>query len=49
MHLIPNYNNELLSKIKVSVMLDVLNLGWAALMMIFSFSLALVVWGRNGF
>ncbi len=30
-------------------MLDVLNLGWAALMMVFSFSLALVVWGRNGF
>ena len=30
-------------------MLDVLNLGWASLMMVFSFSLALVVWGRNGF
>ncbi len=30
-------------------MLNVLNLGWASLMMVFSFSLALVVWGRNGF
>lgn len=30
-------------------MIDVLNLGWATLMLTFSFSLALVVWGRNGF
>jgi len=30
-------------------MIDVLSLGWAALMLVFSFSLALVVWGRNGF
>jgi len=30
-------------------MIDVLSLGWASLMLVFSFSLALVVWGRNGF
>jgi hypothetical protein len=30
-------------------MIDVLNLGWASLMAVFSLSLALVVWGRNGF
>ncbi len=30
-------------------MIDVLNLGWASLLLVFSFSLALVIWGRNGF
>jgi hypothetical protein len=29
-------------------MIDVLKLGWASLMLVFSFSLAFVVWGRNG-
>ena len=29
--------------------MDVLSLGWATLMTTFTFSLALVVWGRNGF
>ena len=30
------------------IMVNVLTLGWASLMFVFSFSLALVVWGRNG-
>jgi cytochrome b6-f complex subunit 8 len=34
---------------KKKIMIDVLSLGWASLMLVFSFSLALVVWGRNGF
>lgn len=29
--------------------MDILSLGWSSLMVMFSFSLALVVWGRNGF
>nr|YP_009674949.1 cytochrome b6/f complex subunit VIII [Rhizochromulina marina]QDH81800.1 cytochrome b6/f complex subunit VIII [Rhizochromulina marina] len=29
--------------------MDVLSLGWATLMTMFTFSLSLVVWGRNGF
>nr|YP_009546023.1 cytochrome b6/f complex subunit VIII [Glaucocystis incrassata]ASQ40084.1 cytochrome b6/f complex subunit VIII [Glaucocystis incrassata] len=28
--------------------MDILNLGWAALMVVFTFSLSLVIWGRNG-
>nr|YP_010933308.1 subunit VIII of cytochrome b6/f complex [Streptofilum capillatum]WKT08599.1 subunit VIII of cytochrome b6/f complex [Streptofilum capillatum]WKT08698.1 subunit VIII of cytochrome b6/f complex [Streptofilum sp. BC4-VF8pt]WKT08797.1 subunit VIII of cytochrome b6/f complex [Streptofilum sp. ZNP2-VF4pt] len=28
--------------------MDIVNLGWAALMAIFTFSLSLVVWGRSG-
>lgn len=29
--------------------MDILNLGWATVMVVFSLSLSLVVWGRNGF
>jgi cytochrome b6-f complex subunit 8 len=40
---------EILSTALEEIMIDVLSLGWASLMLVFSFSLALVVWGRNGF
>nr|YP_011006195.1 cytochrome b6f complex subunit 8 [Dictyotopsis propagulifera]WAM63199.1 cytochrome b6f complex subunit 8 [Dictyotopsis propagulifera] len=29
--------------------MDLINLGWAVIMMIFTFSISLIVWGRNGF
>nr|YP_010152793.1 cytochrome b6-f complex subunit 8 [Olisthodiscus luteus]YP_010152837.1 cytochrome b6-f complex subunit 8 [Olisthodiscus luteus]QQW50454.1 cytochrome b6-f complex subunit 8 [Olisthodiscus luteus]QQW50498.1 cytochrome b6-f complex subunit 8 [Olisthodiscus luteus] len=29
--------------------MDILSLGWASVMAAFTFSLAFVVWGRNGF
>nr|ARO91098.1 cytochrome b6f complex subunit 8 [Flintiella sanguinaria] len=29
--------------------MDIISLGWASLMAVFSISLAFVVWGRNGF
>ena len=29
--------------------MDILSLGWGALLAVFTFSIALVVWGRNGF
>jgi len=28
--------------------MDIVNLGWASLMVVFTFSLSLVVWGRSG-
>ncbi len=44
-----NYNKENKQIEKRKSMFDVITLGWASLMLVFSFSLALVVWGRNGF
>nr|YP_009257558.1 cytochrome b6/f complex subunit VIII [Coeloseira compressa]ANH09641.1 cytochrome b6/f complex subunit VIII [Coeloseira compressa] len=30
-------------------MLDIVSLGWGSFLAVFTFSIALVVWGRNGF
>jgi len=29
--------------------MEIISLGWSSLMVMFTFSIALVVWGRNGF
>nr|YP_009546131.1 cytochrome b6/f complex subunit VIII [Gloeochaete wittrockiana]ASQ40192.1 cytochrome b6/f complex subunit VIII [Gloeochaete wittrockiana] len=29
--------------------MDIIDLGWASLLVVFTFSLSLVVWGRSGF
>jgi cytochrome b6-f complex subunit 8 len=31
-----------------SFFMDIVSLGWASLMVVFTFSLSLVVWGRSG-
>jgi cytochrome b6-f complex subunit 8 len=33
----------------VSKVMDILSMGWAGLLVVFTFSIALVIWGRNGF
>nr|YP_009297912.1 cytochrome b6/f complex subunit VIII [Plocamium cartilagineum]AOM67850.1 cytochrome b6/f complex subunit VIII [Plocamium cartilagineum] len=30
-------------------MFDIISLGWGSFLAVFTFSIALVVWGRNGF
>jgi cytochrome b6-f complex subunit 8 len=32
----------------IGVFMDIVSLGWASLMVVFTFSLSLVVWGRSG-
>jgi cytochrome b6-f complex subunit 8 len=29
--------------------MDILTLGWVSLLTVFTFSIAMVIWGRNGF
>ncbi|MBF2034179.1 MAG: cytochrome b6-f complex subunit PetN [Cyanobacteria bacterium J06636_28] len=29
--------------------MDILTLGWVSLLVVFTFSLSMVIWGRNGF
>ncbi|HEY9656282.1 cytochrome b6-f complex subunit PetN [Phormidium sp. FACHB-592] len=29
--------------------MDIVTLGWVSLLVVFTFSISLVVWGRNGF
>ncbi|MBD0334352.1 MAG: cytochrome b6-f complex subunit PetN [Cyanobacteria bacterium Co-bin13] len=29
--------------------MDILSLGWVSVLVVFTFSLSMVVWGRNGF
>jgi cytochrome b6-f complex subunit 8 len=29
--------------------MDIISLGWATIMVSFTFSISLIVWGRNGF
>jgi hypothetical protein len=31
------------------ITMDILTLGWVSLLVVFTFSISLVVWGRNGF
>jgi cytochrome b6-f complex subunit 8 len=35
--------------IKKKIFMDVISLGWAATLALFSWSIAMVIWGRNGF
>lgn len=39
-----NHKNIILEKA-----MDILTLGWVALLVLFTWSISMVVWGRNGF
>lgn len=32
-----------------AIFMDILTLGWVSLLVVFSFSISMVIWGRNGF
>ena len=32
-----------------AIFMDILTLGWVSLLVVFTFSISMVVWGRNGF
>ena len=36
-------------KREINEFMDIISLGWAGVMTMFTFTLALVVWARNGF
>lgn len=40
---------EIYLYIIVNYMIDIISLGWGSLLAVCSFSIAMVVWGRNGF
>lgn len=40
--------NAVLSQLGNALM-DILTLGWVSLLVVFTFSISMVVWGRNGF
>nr|WP_245940131.1 cytochrome b6-f complex subunit PetN [Stenomitos frigidus] len=33
----------------IGYLMDIVTLGWVSLLVIFTFSISLVIWGRNGF
>lgn len=35
--------------IVLHTVMDILSLGWVGLLVVFTFSISMVVWGRNGF
>ena len=39
---------DIVSVAKWRDIMDILSIGWASLMVVFTFSLSLVVWGRSG-
>nr|YP_009256701.1 subunit VIII of cytochrome b6/f complex [Entransia fimbriata]YP_009256742.1 subunit VIII of cytochrome b6/f complex [Entransia fimbriata]ANI25373.1 subunit VIII of cytochrome b6/f complex [Entransia fimbriata]ANI25443.1 subunit VIII of cytochrome b6/f complex [Entransia fimbriata] len=41
-------NNRRESLGDIGLFMDIINITWAALMVVFTFSLSLVVWGRSG-
>ena len=48
-YLINKVTISLKEKSVIKIIMDILSLGYASLMVVFTFSLSLVVWGRNGF
>ncbi|WP_318719615.1 MULTISPECIES: cytochrome b6-f complex subunit PetN [unclassified Roseofilum] len=46
---IPLYDKQWSNTVVLRLTMDILSLGWVSLLVIFTFSISMVVWARNGF
>jgi len=44
-----NYHKACSHFVLLYIAMDILSLGWVSVLVLFTWSIAMVIWGRNGF